>query len=162
MMEKQTLFHGSNAIIEHPLVCIGRKDLDFGPGFYLTPLFEQASQWAIRVKTIRRAEQAIVNIYEFSLPVGYNIKHFDSYDKEWLDFIVDSRAGKQPWTGYDIIEGGVADDRVINAVEAYISGYADVEHTLRQLVYHKPNYQICILNQEIADKYLHYQSYERV
>ena len=22
------------------------KDLDFGPGFYLTPLFEQASKWA--------------------------------------------------------------------------------------------------------------------
>ena len=44
MMEKQTLYHGSNVIVEQPLVSIGRKDLDFGPGFYLTPLFEQASQ----------------------------------------------------------------------------------------------------------------------
>ena len=34
---------------------------------------------------------------------------------------------KQPWSGYGIIEGGVADDRVIDAVEAYINGYADVE-----------------------------------
>ena len=49
-MEKQTLFHGSNVIVEHPLVSIGRKDLDFGPGFYLTPLFEQASKWAYRIK----------------------------------------------------------------------------------------------------------------
>ncbi len=80
----------------------------------------------------------------------------------WLDFIVDSRAGRQPWAGFDIIEGGVADDRVIDAVEAYINGYADVEHTLRQLVYHKPNYQICILNQEIVDQYLQFQSYERI
>ena len=40
-MEKQILYHGSNVIVEHPLVSIGRKDLDFGPGFYLTPLFEQ-------------------------------------------------------------------------------------------------------------------------
>ena len=70
--------------------------------------------------------------------------------------------GKQPWIGYDIIEGGVADDRVIDAVEAYINGYADVEHTLRQLVYHKPNYQICILSQEIVDKYLQFKSYERI
>ena len=103
-----------------------------------------------------------MNAYEFALPEGYNIKRFEAYDKEWLDFIVESRAGNQPWEGYDIIEGGVADDRVIDAVEAYINGYADVEHTLRQLIYHKPNYQICILNQEIIDMHLQYQSYERV
>ena len=88
------------------------------------------------------------------------ISRFDAYDKEWLDFIVDSRKGKQPWNGYDIIEGGIADDRVIDAVEAYINGYADVEHTLRQLIYHKPNYQICILSQEAVDKYLQFKSYE--
>ena len=161
-MEKQTLYHGSNVIVKQPLVSIGRKDLDFGSGFYLTPLFEQASKWAVRIKTIRRAEQAIVNTYEFTLPQDCKAKRFDAYDKEWLDFIVDSRKGKQPWNGYDIIEGGVTDDRVIDAVEAYINGYADVEHTLRQLVYHKPNYQICILSQEIVDKCLQFKSYERV
>lgn len=161
-MEKQILYHGSTVVVERPLVSIGRKDLDFGPGFYLTPLFEQASKWAVRIKTIRRAEQAVVNIYESSLPEGYNVKSFEAYDKEWLDFIVDSRAGKQPWKGFDIVEGGVADDRVIDAVEAYINGYADVERTLRQLVYHKPNHQVCILNQEIVDKFLQFKSYERI
>ncbi len=161
-MEKQTLYHGSNVVVEHPLVNVGRKDLDFGLGFYLTPFLEQATKWAVRIKTVRRAEQAIVNTYEFSLHDGCKVKRFDAYDKEWLDFIVDSRAGKQPWEGYDIIEGGVANDRVIDAVEAYINGYADVEHTLRQLVYHKPNHQICILNQDIVDKYLRFKSYERV
>ena len=161
-MEKRTLYHGSTDIVERPLVSIGRKDLDFGPGFYLTPLHEQASQWAKRTMTIRKATQAIVNVYEFTLPTDCNIKRFDAYDKEWLDFIVNSRKGKCPWEGYDIIEGGVANDRVIDAVEAYINGYADVEHTLRQLVYHKPNYQICILNQQITDEYLQYKSNERV
>ena len=161
-MVSQALYHGSNAIVEQPLVDIGRKDLDFGPGFYLTPLFEQASKWAVRIKTIRRAGQAIVNIYEFTQPQNSNIKRFDAYNKEWLDFIVDSRTGKQPWKDYDIIEGGVADDRVIDAVEAYINGYAEVEHTLRQLVYHKPNYQICILSQEVVDKCLQFKSYEKV
>ena len=154
MKDKQTLYHGSTAIVAHPLVNIGRKDLDFGPGFYLTPLYAQAEQSVMRIKTIRRAAQAIVNFYEFSLPTECNIKRFDAYNKEWLDFIVDSRTSKCPWIGYDIIAGGVADDRVIDAVEAYINGYADVEHTLRQLVYHKPNYQICLLNQEIVDNYL--------
>ena len=75
-MEKQILYHGSNVIVEHPLVSIGRKDLDFGPGFYLTPLFEQASKWAVRIKTIRRAEQAIVNTFEFTLPQDCKVKRF--------------------------------------------------------------------------------------
>lgn len=52
MMDKQTLYHGSITIVAHPLVNIGRKDLDFGPGFYLTPLYAQAEQWAMRLKTI--------------------------------------------------------------------------------------------------------------
>ncbi len=161
-MEQQTLYHGSTVIVRKPLVNIGRKDLDFGPGFYLTPLYEQASRWALRVKTIRQEEQAFVNAYTFTRPDGYKVKSFEAYDKEWLDFIVDSRAGKQPWKGFDIIEGGIADDRVIDAVEAYINGYADVEHTLRQLIYHKPNHQICLLNQHVVDTYLQFQHSEKV
>lgn len=162
MMEKLTLYHGSNVVVEHPLVSVGRADLDFGPGFYLTHLYEQATKWAVRVRTIRRGEEAVVNVYSFSYPAGVRIRRFDAYDEDWLNFIVDSRTGKQPWAGYDMIEGGVADDRVVDAVEAYINGYADVAHTLRQLAYHKPNYQVCILNQKVADEYLFYQSSERV
>lgn len=62
-MKEQTLYHGSSVVVEHPLVNIGRKDLDFGPGFYLTPLYEQASKWAIRIKTIRHTKETIVNSY---------------------------------------------------------------------------------------------------
>ena len=36
------LYHGSNVIIDNPLVNIGRKELDFGPGFYITQIPEQA------------------------------------------------------------------------------------------------------------------------
>ena len=102
------------------------------------------------------------NIYEFAIPQNCRLKRFEAYDKEWLDFIVDSRKGKQPWNGYDIIESGVADDRVIDAVEAYINGYADINSTLGKLFYHKPSWQICILNQEIIDKFLHFKSAERI
>ena len=158
-MDMQTLYHGSTVVVEHPLVNVGRKDLDFGPRFYLTPMEEQARKWAVRLKTIRRAEQAVVNVYTFSLPDDCSVKRFEAYDKEWLDFIVASRTGRRPWQGYDVVEGGIADDRVIDAVEAYINGYTTVELTLRQLVYHKPNYQVCILNQDIANRFLKYQSH---
>ena len=160
-----TLYHGSYLSVPNPLTGVGRRELDFGPGFYVTKLQEQAERWARRVCVIRAVNTPIISSYTFdqdSLPAGTRILRLEHYDQEWLDFIVDSRKGKQPWSGYDIIEGGVADDRVIDAVEAYINGYADVEHTLRQLVYHKPNYQICILSQEIVDKYLQFKSYERI
>ena len=161
-MDKSILYHGSTVVVEKPIVSIGRKDLDFGPGFYLTNLYDQASRWAKRIQMIRNADHAVIHTYKYDEPVNCNVLKFDAYNREWLDFMVDSRRGKQPWSGYDIIEGGVADDRVIDAVEAYINGYADVEHTLRQLAYHKPNYQICILSQEIVDKYLQFKSYERI
>lgn len=34
--------------MEHPDVQRSRKNLDFGPGFYLTSFREQAERWALR------------------------------------------------------------------------------------------------------------------
>lgn len=38
------LCHGSTHKVEHPLVVLGCKNLDFGRGFYLTSYREQAVQ----------------------------------------------------------------------------------------------------------------------
>lgn len=51
---KITLYHGSTLSIEHPLAKVGRADLDFGRGFYLTSLRSQAEQWAARVQLLRQ------------------------------------------------------------------------------------------------------------
>lgn len=37
-----TLYHGSYIAVTSPLVKVGRKMVDFGQGFYLTKLREQA------------------------------------------------------------------------------------------------------------------------
>ena len=87
---------------------------------------------------------------------SYKILKLENYDRQWLDFIVESRNGKMPWKHYDIIEGGVANDKVIDTVEDYISGTITVEQALGQLIYTKPNHQICLLNQSIVDRYLHF------
>lgn len=39
---KRILYHGSDSIVEKPDVTCGRSDLDFGQGFYLTDIREQA------------------------------------------------------------------------------------------------------------------------
>ena len=152
------VFHGSVAEISTPLVSLSRPNLDFGPGFYLTELREQAEGWARRIGR-RRMTPPVLNIYNFDFQAAiqcYRHLRFEAYDKTWLDFIVSSRSGKEQWRAYDIIEGGVANDRVIDTVEDYMRGRMSAEAALVELSKHQPNNQICILNQEVADKYLHF------
>ena len=152
---KITLYHGSTLSIEHPLAKVGRADLDFGRGFYLTSLRSQAEQWAARVQLLRASTTAWINVYEFdmdaAIKAGFKLLRFDAYDQHWLNFIVASRNGKQPWKDYDIIEGGVANDRVIDTIEDYLNDIITIEQALGQLLYAQPNHQICLLNQQLID-----------
>ena len=61
---------------------------------------------------------------------------------------------------YDLVEGGVANDNVIDTVEDYENGIINAEQALGQLRYKEVNHQICILNQEIVDKHLTFISSE--
>ncbi len=157
---KLTLFHGSIHRVEQPLVALGRKNLDFGQGFYLTTYREQAVQWALRQQIMRRSDVAWLNEYVLDMDGvaagNYRCKHLDGYNREWLEFIAASRHGKTPWKGYDLIVGGVANDKVVDAVEAYLAGLADVEHTLDKLAYALPNNQVCLLSQHLVDTCLTY------
>lgn len=159
------LFHGSNIVVEKPLVNVGRKELDFGPGFYLTSLREQAERWARRVCVIRRSITPVISRFTFdegNLPSGIKRLTLNNYDQEWLDFIVASRRGEKVWLGYDIIEGGVANDQVIDTVEDYYSGRITAEQAIGQLRFAKPTHQICINSQEIVDRFLHFEDFERL
>ena len=160
------LFHGSILKIERPLAHVGREHLDFGKGFYLTRIEEQAFDWARKVKLIKKAPTAIINIFDFdyqsTINAGYNYLCMGEYNKEWLDFIIRSRKGEKPWCGYGFVEGGVANDRVIDTVEDYMIGRITAEQALGQLKYAKPNHQICILNQEIIDQYLTFVDYKEL
>ena len=45
-IDDHNLSHGSVMPVAEPLAHVGRPDLDFGPGFYLTNDREQAIEWA--------------------------------------------------------------------------------------------------------------------
>lgn len=156
-----TLFHGSFISIEHPLVNVGRKKLDFGPGFYLTRLQSQAEAWA-KVIAERQGPSAkpILNKYDFDYDSidksRYRHKIFEEYNLEWLDYVIDCRHGGLIHKQYDLVEGGVANDNVIDTVEDYEKGIITAEQALGQLRYKKVNHQLCILNQEVIDNYLRY------
>jgi hypothetical protein len=61
-----------------------------------------------------------------------------------------------------MIIGGIADDRVYNTIELYKDSLIDKTEVLKRLQYYKPNHQICIVNQEIINKYLKYKEHREV
>ncbi|MBR1400211.1 MAG: DUF3990 domain-containing protein [Prevotella sp.] len=145
-------YHTSNVIVSEPDVFHSRKHLDFGVGFYLTPMEQQARDYGQRF--IRRGDPAIMNVYEFSEGIPDTLrKIFPAYDGEWLDYVVACRKGL-PHVQYDVIEGGIADDNVFDTVDLYLQGVYTREQALDQLRWKKPNYQLCITSQQIIDKYL--------
>ena len=154
-----TLYHGSNVSVPAPLTGVGRRELDFGPGFYVTNLREQAERWARRVCVIRAVDTPTLSVYEFddaALPVDVRRLRLQHYDQEWLDFIVSSRRGEEQSKDYDIIEGGVANDQVIDTVEDYFAGRITAEQAIGQLRFAKPTHQMCISRQPIVDNCLRF------
>ena len=157
------VYHGAIQEIAAPLVHVGRDNLDFGKGFYVTDIKNQAKTWAEIKSRYLMDAKAYISEYLFDYDNAvkeFRYKKFEKYDKEWLHFIVDSRDGIKVWKDYDFIEGGVANDRVIDTVEAFKAGQISEENALRELAKHQPNNQICILKQEVVDKYLKFQKSE--
>lgn len=104
----------------------------------------------------------MISIWMLCCPVDYRVKIFESYNIEWLDYVVDCRHGGVMQELYDVVEGGVANDNVIDTVEDYENGIITADQALGQLIYKKVNHQICIRNQKIIDDYLTFKSSETV
>ena len=76
------VFHGSISIVDRPLANAGRNHLDFGKGFYLTTLENQAISWASR--PLNQGKQKYLNIYELDSSAiangDYQYLHFNEYN----------------------------------------------------------------------------------
>lgn len=157
------VYHGSYCIVDKPGVLFSRDALDFGKGFYVTNIEKQAIQWSERFKV--KFGKAYVNNYELDIEnvkINYKVKEFKYYDNEWLDFILECRTGSDIFNQYDMLIGGIADDRVYNTMELFQDKLISKEEALKRLKFYKPNNQICIVNQKIIDKYLKYYGVSEV
>ena len=157
------VFHGSYVKVDRPDISFSRDTLDFGRGFYVTPLYEQAVRWALRWE--RRRRKAVVNRYVFhdELIAGSGVKfrNFPAYDRDWLHFIAANRAGEDV-DGFDVVQGGVANDKVFNTLELYFAKLIPEDEALDRLKYEKPNCQICIRRQDLIDRLLTFESAEEI
>lgn len=153
------VYHGSSVEVRCPQAKYGRDNLDFGKGFYATTICEQAERWAsVMASRKGRKSQAVVSVFEFDNEMAssgqFRYKRFDTYDIEWLEYVVSCRNGGKEFEAYDIVEGGVANDNVIDTVEDYEKGIITAEQALGQLRYKKPNHQVCLISQDVIDNCL--------
>ena len=157
------LYHGSYLTIETPDISFSRDNVDFGKGFYTTPIKEQAISWARRFK--QKHGQSVVSIYEIDKKVlrdNVSVLEFDTYCDEWLDFVVLCRSGRhgENIEKYDVIIGGVANDKVFNTIELFFDNLIDKAEAIKRLRYEKPNQQYCFKSQDVIDKCLKFISSE--
>jgi hypothetical protein len=148
------LYHGSNVDIQSISLTACRPFKDFGKGFYLTDIPEQATRMANRVSRIYGGTP-IVNVYEINDDVftdeNLNIKDFgQETSEEWARFVMNNR--NKMYTDYlnplcnldakyDIVIGPVADDNMAMLFRQYENELIDFDTLLQGMIYKKTSSQ---------------------
>ena len=105
------LYHTSNTEIRDPDIYRGRKNADFGQGFYLTTDMEFAYRWA--------GKDAIVNEYELDED-GLLIYRFER-DEDWFNYIFQNRRVRDGLS-VDVVIGPIANDTIFETLGIISSG----------------------------------------
>ena len=141
------LYHTGFAEIKTPDIYYGRKNADFGQGFYLTPDLEFSEHWAKE----RNGFKTFHNVYELDTD-GLKIKHL-SRNREWFDYISANRHLKTDvFADYDIIIGPIANDTIYDVLGVTTSGFLDPEESLRLLMIGPEYTQVSMKTKKAASK----------
>lgn len=159
MDKRITIYHGSEKIVEQPKFGEGKKNNDFGLGFYCTASEDLAKEWA--VSSLR---DGFANRY--TLDTEYlNILNLNSPDYtilNWIAILVEHRLFpvKTPIAGrakkylvehfgvnvnaFDLIKGYRADDSYFDYAELFLNNGISIEQLSRAMHLGKLGEQIVI------------------
>ena len=174
-MEKEiTIYHGSKKIVEVPIFGEGKKNNDFGLGFYCTESNDLAKEWAVS-----SLSDGFSNRY--SLDTEYlNILYLNSPEYtilNWIAVLVQHRvfSTKTPAArrakkylienfginvnAYDLICGYRADDSYFDYAEAFINNGITVEQLAHAMRLGKLGEQI-VLKSQFAFSKIKYEGFE--
>ena len=157
-----TIYHGSEKIVEVPTFGEGKKNNDFGPGFYCTESEGLAKEWAVsslrngfankytldteymRILNLNSPEYTILNwiavlvehrLFSIKTPVARRAKQY------LIDnFSINVNA-------FDIITGYRADDSYFDYAESFLNNGISVEQLARAMKLGKLGEQIVIKSQ---------------
>jgi len=158
------VYHGSNVIVKQPKILQSERMLDFGTGFYTTPVKEQAVRWTEQIAMRREPKDRVLSIYEFDSQTAdreLDIIRFAEPDGEWLDFVAANRMGRESFRQYDIAIGPVANDKVYSVVQFYENGVYDKEEAIKRLKVEELFSQI-LFHTEKSLTYFRFSGYEKL
>ncbi len=130
------LYHGSLCAVPAPDLSKRAKYKDFGQGFYLTSLLDQARSFA-RISTYKAIGRAqipasqrfgVVSTYTFSDPADLTVCDYPSADVAWLHCVVGHRRNRhfldvvRQTEAHDVISGKIANDNTNITITAYLDG----------------------------------------
>lgn len=148
------LYHGSNVKIDSINLAMCRPYKDFGTGFYLTDMKEQAERMAVRVSKIYGG-MPILNVFniqdDFRTLTDIKIKDFGELTtEEWARFVMNNRNRSfvdikdvlcNQDNKYDIVIGPVADDNMALLFRQYENEMIDFPTLLKGMIYKKTSSQ---------------------
>lgn len=148
------LYHGSNTKIDSINLAMCRPYKDFGTGFYLTDMKEQAVGMAVRVSKIYGGTP-ILNVFDiqdnFRTLQDIRIKDFgEQTTEEWARFVMNNRNRifddiKNELCNldnkYDIVIGPVADDNMALLFRQYENEMIDFSTLMKGMIYKKTSSQ---------------------
>ena len=128
MGERLRLYHTGFHELRTPSITVGRKNADFGQGFYLSGSDAFVGKWARE----SRGRPVYVNAYELEL-AGLTVLRF-ARDEAWLDYIFQNRrAMPDAHPEADVIIGPIANDTIYDTLGLLTSGLLDAALSLRLL-----------------------------
>lgn len=144
------LYHTSDREIRTPDIHYGRKNADFGWGFYLTPDREFTYRWA--------RENAVVNVYE--LDENELNMHTFTRDIHWFEYIFNNRRLRDSLVA-DVVIGPIANDTIFDTLGIMSSGFLKPEAAVRLLMI-GPEYTQVVIKTEKALKQLRFIRSEKI
>lgn len=133
------LYHSSTIEIREPDIYRGRKNADFGQGFYLTPDKEFTYRWA--------EKDAIVNKYE--LDESGLVIHTFKRSGDWFNYIFYNRRAKDSISA-DVVIGPIANDTIFDTFGIISSGFLKPEDAMKLLMIGPEYTQVAIKSERAA------------
>lgn len=169
-----TVYHGSQNIIETPALGQGKKNNDFGLGFYCTQINELAKEWAVTSMNDGFSNKYTLDT-EYLNVLKLNSPEFTILN--WIAVLIEHRvfATKNPIVNrakkylsenfslnvnfYDIITGFRADDSYFDYAEAFLNNSITVEQLSYAMHLGKLGEQI-VLKSEYAFSKIKFEGFE--
>ena len=163
---KINIYHGSHNLIEKPRFGYGKKNNDYGLGFYCTENIDMAKEWAVDSDI-----DGIANSYSLDMD-GLTLLDLNSDDYcilEWLVILLKNRRfdiqsdfGKEAidylykffsvdYTVYDLIKGYRADDSYFSFAQDFLNNTISINTLKRAMMLGRMGEQIVLKSSNAFD-----------